>query len=202
MKITNKFYTYVHMRNDDGSIFYVGKGSGHRAWLKRQRNRLWSAITNKHGHTVHICGIFDTEEEALNHEVMLIDLHTRNGAKLANIRPGGTGGRVGKIGPHSPEHAEKIVKARLAYFEQQRINTGKAQTISESHQKALHVGYESHVANLQTKTGVRNVKLHRGRYEVRIKRQGKEIFGGSYTSIDEATKAAQNLRDRYQGRFV
>lgn len=91
MKITNKFYTYVHMRNDDGSVFYIGKGSRDRAWKKDGRGTLWTRIVKKHGYTVHLCGIWDLESDALEHEVRLIDQYKIMGCKIINMTLGGDG---------------------------------------------------------------------------------------------------------------
>ena len=46
------FYVYVHKRNDNGSIFYVGKGKGYRSKSKSGRSKHWFNIVNKHGYTI------------------------------------------------------------------------------------------------------------------------------------------------------
>jgi hypothetical protein len=44
----NKFYVYEHWRPDKGVCFYVGKGTGPRAWsLKFNRNRHHLAVISK-----------------------------------------------------------------------------------------------------------------------------------------------------------
>ena len=44
----NKYYVYAH-RKPNGEIFYIGKGSGKRAWLKnRDYNPIWLAKVNKY----------------------------------------------------------------------------------------------------------------------------------------------------------
>ena len=44
------FYVYEHLRADTGEVFYVGKGSGHRARCRQGRNPYWRAVANKHGY--------------------------------------------------------------------------------------------------------------------------------------------------------
>ena len=46
-------YVYLH-KKDNGSIFYVGKGNGYRAWQKSNRNEYWNRVKNKYGLNVVI----------------------------------------------------------------------------------------------------------------------------------------------------
>lgn len=96
-----QFYVYQHRRNDTGEVFYIGKGSGNRAWDEhptRYQNRIWKGCA-KHGYTVEIvCDGLD-EKHALDLEVMLIQFHGRRNlgtGYLANLTDGGEGvsGRV------------------------------------------------------------------------------------------------------------
>ncbi|MGY6251761.1 NUMOD3 domain-containing DNA-binding protein [Bosea thiooxidans] len=92
-----QFYVYQHRRNDTGEVFYIGKGSGNRAWdehWSRYQNRIWKGCA-KHGYTVEIvCDGLD-EKHALDLEVMLIQAHGRRNigtGYLANLTDGGEGG--------------------------------------------------------------------------------------------------------------
>lgn len=127
-----QFYVYQHRRNDTGAIFYIGKGSGNRAWdehWSRYQNRIWKGCA-KHGYAVEIvCDGLD-EKHALELEVMLIQAHGRKNlgtGELANLTDGGEGGSGAvrsqetrdKIGrAHrgrtlAPEHVEKMRVANL-----------------------------------------------------------------------------------------
>jgi len=83
------FYAYTHSR-PDGSVFYVGKGCGRRAWnFTKGRNPKHLAIINKHGAeniivTVYPC---ESEQAAFAMEVDLISKHRG----LANMTDGGEG---------------------------------------------------------------------------------------------------------------
>lgn len=67
-----KFYVYFHKR-PDGTIFYVGKGHGNRAWVKKSRNNHWNNVVNKHGgFDVEIVSENLTEQEAFAKERELI----------------------------------------------------------------------------------------------------------------------------------
>ena len=88
---SGKYYVYVHRRNDNNEIFYVGKGVGKRAWIKnREYNEHWTRVVNKHGYSVEIVQLFDTETEAYEFERSLIaEIGLDN---LVNICEGGEGG--------------------------------------------------------------------------------------------------------------
>jgi len=87
---TRDFYVYVHRRATDGSVFYVGKGTADRAWVKSSRkNSHWHRIVAKYGRTVEIVQYGMQEWWALEFECELIASYGRN--KLANFTDGGEG---------------------------------------------------------------------------------------------------------------
>jgi hypothetical protein len=88
-KQEKSFYAYTHSR-PDGSVFYVGKGTGRRAWnFTHGRNPHHRSIIKKHGAeniivTIHPCA---DEAAAFELEMKLIAEHT----SLANMTDGGEG---------------------------------------------------------------------------------------------------------------
>jgi hypothetical protein len=109
MSCTN-FYTYLHRRADTKEVFYVGKGSGRRAFKFKPRTQLWQRIARKHGVIVEIIERFEDERAAFIHECQLIASFKASGIALANFTEGGEGasGRT-----HSPEAREKMRQASL-----------------------------------------------------------------------------------------
>lgn len=107
-----KFYTYFHTRNDSGEVFYVGKGTGERAFSKDRSNAHWQNIVSKYGHSVHIIAYWATEQEAFTHERELIIELRASGVKLVNQTDGGDGASGYT---QSKEHTDAI----------RRANTGK-----------------------------------------------------------------------------
>ena len=104
------FYTYAHTK-PDGTIFYIGKGSRTRAHSKKGRNTQWNNIVNKYGSFgVDILANWDTEEEAFDHEILLISCFRDMGYVLANISDGGLGSTGFK---HTEKHKKKIQKMML-----------------------------------------------------------------------------------------
>jgi hypothetical protein len=86
-----EYYTYAHIRNDTNKIFYIGKGKGRRAYITRNRNKLWKNIVAKHGYTVDILAYWSTEAEAFEHEEILIKCFRKMGYNLSNQTDGGEG---------------------------------------------------------------------------------------------------------------
>lgn len=99
------FYTYFHTRNDTDKVFYVGKGCGYRANVTRRNNKHWNHIVSKHGHKVHIAARWETNNEAIEHEKLLISCFKSMGYKLANVTEGGEGA----LGRKQTEDAKKRI---------------------------------------------------------------------------------------------
>ena len=86
-------YVYAHRRLSDDKIFYVGKGSGVRAWVTKGRNNYWTRVAEKHGCYVDI--IFDNlgDEEAYELEACTIQELLYFNTHLTNLTEGGVGGK-------------------------------------------------------------------------------------------------------------
>lgn len=82
-----RFYVYIH-RDKSGAIFYVGKGTGNRAWSK-DRDDIWKRYVAERSDGVYTVEIYRdnlSEEAALNIEWRLI---SEFGSQLTNwINPG------------------------------------------------------------------------------------------------------------------
>ena len=84
-------YVYIHIRNDNGRVFYVGRGTEYRAWATKGRNAHWVNIFNKHGRTVEIVESGLTLDESKLLEKMVIELAVACDCPLANKTSGGDG---------------------------------------------------------------------------------------------------------------
>lgn len=107
-----KFYTYIHRKADDGTIFYIGKGAGYRVSAKNGRNKYWHSVVNKHGFKYEICSYWDTELDAYQHEQFLILCFKDLGIKLANLTDGGKGGTSGRKMP-SDQYDRHVARIAL-----------------------------------------------------------------------------------------
>lgn len=84
------FYTYIH-KKPCGTIFYVGKGSLKRVKASDNRNSYWVNIVKKHGFSAEIVGAYETNQQAIDHEIKLIQELRDSGVKLVNVTSGGEG---------------------------------------------------------------------------------------------------------------
>ena len=82
------YYVYLHLRQSDNKIFYVGKGKGHRAYVYSSRNYHWTNTYKKHGAYALIYKNNLTEDEAFKLEIELIKKYSD---QLVNMTDGGEG---------------------------------------------------------------------------------------------------------------
>ena len=80
-----EFYVYEHIRLDNMTCFYVGKGKGERAY-DLARNDHHDNISNMHGHAVVIIADNLTEEEAFDLERDIIEDYVFNLGYGINIK--------------------------------------------------------------------------------------------------------------------
>lgn len=76
------YYVYYHIDILDNRVFYIGMGSGDRAWNKISRNKLWKEYTLLHDYKVSILASNLSQEEAFAIEKILIEIKQ----PLTNIR--------------------------------------------------------------------------------------------------------------------
>lgn len=88
------FYVYLHRKKTTGEVFYVGKGSGDRAWNRQGRNEFWKKTVRKHGYYVEIHSHGLQEWYAFELERDLICYYGRRQlglGTLVNLSDGGEG---------------------------------------------------------------------------------------------------------------
>lgn len=123
------FYTYCHTKKDTNKIFYIGKGVKNRVTSLKDRNQHWKNIVNKHGFNVQILAYWNTEEEALDHEKLLISCFKQMKYVLANKTDGGEGVSGFKHTDKIKNHLSKKMKGKPSHR--------KGKTISEEHKKKI-----------------------------------------------------------------
>lgn len=133
------FYVYLHIKESDGTVFYVGKGTKFRWSHVYDRTQHWKNTAIKHGVICKIVAHDLSAEEALVLEKKLIASYGRQDQKtgcLVNLTDGGEGvvnyvwteehrkkiSEAGMGKRHTPEAKEKIRQANVG-------RTFSAQTI-------------------------------------------------------------------------
>ena len=86
-----RFYVYLHIRKDNGEIFYVGKGTRGRAYLHSGRNKMWRLIVAKADYEVVFLATGLTHEEANSFEIDTIIHYKAIGQAYVNFTLGGEG---------------------------------------------------------------------------------------------------------------
>ena len=106
MSVTNLYYVYKHLNPIDGSVFYIGKGKGKRAFSKTGRNAKWNEVVTKFGFVVQLEKEGLHNDEANELELKLIAEYGLS--KLTNITKGGIGGDTISNHPNREQIVEKI----------------------------------------------------------------------------------------------
>jgi hypothetical protein len=111
------FYTYAHINPTTNKIFYIGKGKSYRATQTSKRNQHWQNIVNKHGFKAEILAYWDLEQEALDHEKLLISCFRDMGYKLANKADGGSVNSGWKHTEQYKEFMKSVNKGKIVSAE-------------------------------------------------------------------------------------
>ena len=162
---SRKFYVYEHIRKDNNTCFYVGKGTGNRAY-NLDRVNFHNSVRDEYGCRVEIIKDGLTEEEAFKLETERIedyvitfgyginiegyDDYDHNLPYLTNFTWGGEGVSGGHL---SEEHKQKLSeshKGKLAgknhplygkhhseETKQKMSESGKRKQFSEEHKKNI-----------------------------------------------------------------
>lgn len=152
----NKFYVYLHLKNDDKTPFYVGKGFGNRAYRKVSRNPWWKNTVNKHGYEVQFIETNLSEDYAFELEKHFIKKIGRKDlglGPLVNLTDGGQG-PSGLRFEMSDESKLKISKASKSRME---VSEATREKISKAH-KGKIVSSETREKISRSKSGKKHTK--------------------------------------------
>lgn len=90
--MNNQFYVYEWFNVDTNEVFYVGKGSGKRAFDTKHRNKIFQEYYINNSCKVRIVKDNLDEESAFKLEKITIEQYKQNNQCIANIAEGGYGG--------------------------------------------------------------------------------------------------------------
>ena len=180
------FYVYKHLHPVTKQTFYVGKGTGKRAFTKHHRNRYWNnKVKSYGGFDIEFIASNIEEELAFLVEIEAIDLYKRLGCKLANITNGGEGTSgmshseetksiiakkaTGRAGQFKSEHVtdkmrKSIVESNKRRFDTQQMKekrTFKGKTHTEEHKAKMSKILTGRVFSEETKQKMREAQRKR-----------------------------------------
>jgi len=78
------FFTYIHRKVADNSVFYVGCGNKKRINDFCHRSEHWKEVASKDGVYTEVVASWDSRDEALDHEKLLISCFQDMGHTLVN----------------------------------------------------------------------------------------------------------------------
>ena len=170
-----KYYIYTHSTLD-GVVFYVGKGKGARAYAKYDRSKEWKDfVISLDGIIIKIVKRFETDEEALAHEVDLISALKSEGVKLINKTYGGLGVRG-----YCLSDELKARKSALMKGYKHKLTTCPICGIigGEPAMKQWH--FENCIGK-------------RPKFKARVTQNGIRIYLGKFDTYDRATEVMKNF---------
>lgn len=149
--LDKQFYVYVHLKESDDAVFYVGKGCGYRYLSKQGRNVYWQRIVEKHGFISEIVKNNLTFEDANEYEKFLIEKLKKEGCNLCNMTDGGEG-RSGYV--MSDISKQKISKKNKG---KKRSEKSKAKMIGNKNAKGSIRSIETRKKISESKKGNNNI---------------------------------------------
>jgi len=151
----NTVQLYVHTRNCDNRVFYVGIGINNRPYDTNKRNMYWKRTVSKYGHNVHIIYNSLTWEEACSLEIKFIKYYRSiNSHILTNMTDGGDG----TLG-HTHTMSERGKQSLRAYATGRLFSDETRKKISDHHKGNTFAKGMTHTE--ETKEKLRNLSSGR-----------------------------------------
>jgi hypothetical protein len=112
------YYIYIHITLQ-GEPFYVGRGKGNRAYIKKGRSEYWNNIVNKYDYDILLLENNLNYDDACNLErywIKRIGRIDKGEGKLINFTDGGDGGSHGIIMTDERREKHRTLKGK-SYIE-------------------------------------------------------------------------------------
>lgn len=215
----SEYYAYVHARPstlDASGIFYVGKGSGRRAYSfnRRAQNPYYANVVEKNGSP--LIGKLECSSEAIAFELErgLIKCLRKMGVKLTNLSDGGEGQSGYKFSEEfKANHYSKSAEYRKKASENTRIQFSKPgakdHLIGENNQAKRPEIRAKMIASaaLAVKEGRHNsvannpLKTDEGRQKVKASHQKRKLEGTHHLLLNNPSKTPE-IRERRRLSFL
>lgn len=156
------YYTYCHL-SPKGEVFYIGKGINDRAYSFNDRSADWKRAIKQHGGLkIQILAYWDTEEEAFNHEKVLIDCFIDMKCNLVNKTKGG----LGAYGYKQSEELKKIKSLKMSGYKYKQVTCPHCKTTGgETAMKRWHFDNCTGAKTYRARVTVNGKRIHLGRFD-------------------------------------
>ena len=158
------FYTYAHYA-PNGKIFYIGKGIKDRAYSFSDRSDNWKrAVKDNKGLKIEILAHWDTEQEAFEHEKVLIDCFADMMHPLVNKTKGGKGA----YGVVFSEERKQSLKKKLTGIKHELITCPKCNKVGgKTTMRRWHFDKCSGNKPYKARVTIGGKRLHLGYFETK-----------------------------------
>ena len=171
------YYTYAHSTTD-GNVFYIGKGVNNRAYSTCDRSIAWKNVVKKsRGYAIAILADWAFEDEAYEHEKLLIECFRSMNHPLVNLTSGGKG-----VSDYcQTEELREYKRKLLTGFKHKQVTCPQCgHTGGETSMKRWH---------FEKCTGYKPFKA-------RATKNGVRVFLGYYETKEEANKVENAFKEK------
>ena len=185
------YYTYIHA-NQDGVVFYVGKGSGRRVYSMKDRSWEWYEEMQKHdGLLMKIVARFDNEQDAFTHEQELINEYKSKGFKLVNKNDGG----AGPNGYVVTEERKKLLSDLLTGYKHKQVTCPHCNTTGgETSMKRWHFDKCKGAKKFKARVSIDGKRISLGRFATQ-----QEVVSVCISAYNKANKPLPKEFIRHKG---
>lgn len=171
-----KFYIYAHINPLKNEIFYIGKGTGDRAYRKNHRSKWWKSTIDKYGYIIDIIESDLTEEKAFEREKFYIkrigrrDLGT---GTLINMSDGGTGGSSGRVWSEETKKKMSDSQKKIAKFGEENNFFGKHH--SEETREKMREAKKDYIPWIKGKSRFKNEEEKKEAHRLNVKKYREKL---------------------------
>ena len=201
--LSGKHYVYEHLRNDDGTVFYVGKGKGRRAYVtsKHHRSEWWTRVVEKcGGFTVQFIAVDISEQDAFEKEKQAIANYRAQGVRLVNMTDGGDGSSGAKRSEQWKALMSAVHKGKTTSLEVRQKISASVRALGYTHSdEAKDKMSEVHKGHKRS-LGYRHSEEWKA--WAREYHKGNKRRLGQKRSAEERAKASASLSGRVQNKLT
>lgn len=198
-----QFYVYIH-KKPDGTPFYVGKGTGNRAYQFSKRSNWHKNIVVKYGKEniiIEIINCFD-ESQAFDLEKIYIKQFKFSGVTLVNLTDGGEGVAGLIRGKPSDKHRRKNADAKRGKIQSEETKRkrsdalkGRKREFTEEHLQKIKEFNKTKIGN-QNRKGKKHTEeaKEKNRQAHLGKKQSKETIEKRKTTIQKRKELITKIK--------